>query len=95
MSRLINIILTYKLFLAIGRGRTSSTSDQLADVTQYIETKVLPGSTCEQLYTTNFDTNMQVCIDDDGKAICSGDSGGPLILKVSLLFIKLKINIYK
>ena len=53
------------------------------EIVQHAETEVIAASNCEKLFGANFNNDMQVCINDEAKAVCSGDSGGPVILKVS------------
>jgi hypothetical protein len=70
-----------------GWGRTSSTTD---DIAQTLRTATLPmvsDATCSSTYTTDFVAGHMVCAgtpatgsDSGTVATCNGDSGGPLIV---------------
>ncbi|XP_046982313.1 collagenase-like isoform X2 [Schistocerca americana] len=52
-----------------------------SETLQYNEVTVIPNAVCEQKYEPGFILESTLCAGNENRGICSGDHGGPLVLK--------------
>jgi len=65
---------------AIGWGDTSEGGSS-SDILLEVEIDIVPNLECKSAYGKHFHEENMMCASQDGKDFCSGDDGGPLILK--------------
>ncbi|KAL7646386.1 UNVERIFIED_CONTAM: hypothetical protein RMT77_003299 [Armadillidium vulgare] len=59
------------------KSSTSTKSARIADV------KVFPNKECEKKWRSNYKSLIMICAAKKGKDTCTGDSGGPLLIRLS------------
>ncbi|XP_017012460.2 serine protease 1-like [Drosophila takahashii] len=74
--------------IASGWGRTSDTSNSVANELYYVALTVIANSVCANTYGSSIVTSSNICVaTPNGQSTCNGDSGGPLVLSSSKVLI--------
>ncbi|KAL5278630.1 hypothetical protein ACFFRR_003329 [Megaselia abdita] len=65
-----------------GWGLTRDSDKAITDLLRFVDTPVLDLKNCSDYYRPGSILSTHVCMDThDAKSVCSGDSGGPMLLK--------------
>ncbi|XP_049841534.1 brachyurin-like [Schistocerca gregaria] len=76
----VNETFVGKRALISGWGRKSDFEEH-SETLQYNEVTVIPNAICEQKYEPGFILESTLCAGNENRGICSGDHGGPLVLR--------------